>query len=117
MTLGHMGQFVGQYPGQFLFAFQVHDHAREDKDIAAGHGKGVERIVQDYRGPEVERLRRQGLDQAVQQIFDVLAYFRVFDHGQAGADHHVEFVAHLLFIFDGNAAEKEGPRRHGKELR
>ena len=110
MALGHMGQLVSQHPGQLFLSLQIHDHAREYKDIAAGHGKGVEGIVQNHRCLEAEWLGRQGLDQALQQVLDVLAHLRVFDHRQAGANHHVKLAAHLLFVLDGNPAEKEGLR-------
>ena len=114
--LGYVRQFMGKNACEFFFLFHVHDEAGEHVDVATGNGKGVERIVQDNGGFEIKGLRRNLLDQTVYDLVDVLAHLWVFHNGHVCADHHVKLVAHLFFVLDGDAAEKEGLGRYGHKL-
>ena len=80
MVLGDVRQLVGKHTRQIFLFFKVHDQAGEHVHIAAGYGKSVERIVQDYSRLKVERLRRKGFDKAFHNLVDVEAHFRVFDN-------------------------------------
>ena len=117
MALGDVGQFVGQHARQFLFLVQIHDQPGEYVYVPAGNGKGVERIVQNGGGLEGERLGRNGLYQPGQHVIHILLDLRVFDDGQIGSHHDIEFFSHLLFVFNGHTAEKEGLSGRGAYLR
>ena len=106
-----------------IAAVEVHDQAREDVDVAAGDGKGVELRVQDDPGAKGEGLGRDGLDQTAHEALHIVADFRVLHQRQVGADHGVELLPHLLLILEGDPSEKEGmglsdgklPRQQGEE--
>ena len=72
--------------------------------------------MQDYSRLEVERLGRKGLNKTVHNLVDVQAHLGVFNNPHVRAHHYVKLVAHLLFVLDGDAAEKEGLGRYGHKL-
>ena len=108
MALGDVGELVAEHAGHLGLAFEVHEQAREDVDVAAGHREGVNGVVQDDACLEGEGLGRDGLGDARHEPLHVVAYFGILHHGQGGAHEHVELAAHLLLVLERHAPEVEG---------
>ena len=106
VALGNVGQFVSQNTRQFGFMLQVENQAGMHENRTAGHGKGVQGIMQNDFGVERERLGGHDGHEPVHEIGNVPFDLRVLHQGHSRLDQDIELPAQFLFILDRELAEK-----------
>ena len=105
VALGHMGQFVGNDTGQFVFAGHVGDQPGENRDVAGGRGESVQGPVSDHRYFDGKGLRRHRRHKTVHNGLHVARDARVIDDGEPCFDDQVELARKFDFVADGEFAK------------
>jgi len=97
VVLGHVGQFVGQYPSQFRLTLGRQQKARIHPHIAPVGGKGVDGGVFHGKKDEAVARVRAGCRQPPPHLIQVGGHFRIVEKAGVLTDliHHL--LANLLF--------------------